>query len=409
MKRQSVFIIVLLLAAGLAACDTAPDTPAPTARPSTPAADLPLGDPARAVGPPTPLPDEIIREADAEYLLMTNIFERAAPSVVNIEIVIESPGFREVGRGSGFVYDRNGRIITNAHVIDGADEIYVTFNDGFVTDADIIGQDNYSDIAVIRVDVPPQRLLPLELADSDDVRVGERAIAIGNPWGLHSSMTSGIISAVGRQINSAELIDVSSMPGFQNPRIIQVDADINPGNSGGPLLNSRGEVIGVNTAIRSESGAFQGVGFSVPSNTVSRVVPELIANGEVNYAWIGISTFQSQFGVASLADSLDLPVDSGVLVTHVMPESPAAEADVRGGKSVITVRDIPICAGGDIIVAVDGTYVQNMDELVYYLLINTIPGDVVELLVVREDGTFEIPVTLGERPASGTLDPTCGD
>ena len=201
---------------------------------------------------------------------------------------------------------------------------------------------------------------------------------------------------------SAVLIDSAAIGGFQNPSIIQVDADINPGNSGGPLLNSAGELIGVNTAIRTESGVFEGVGFAVPSNTVRRVVPELIENRRVDYAWIGISTVPADggFTVAGLAEPLNLPVTAGVLVTQVTPNSPAANAGLRGGSQVVEVRGERICAGGDIIVAVNGEYISTMDELVSYLVVNSRPGDTLNLLIVRGDDTFEVPLTLQRRPSN---------
>lgn len=411
MPKWSLTLVLLVMLA-LAACQ-GNTPPPPNAQASTPIADLPVNAAAeRERALPSPVPDELIAEADAEHVLLTNIYERSAPSVVNIEVVVPVTGavnLRDLGRGSGFIYDRNGHIVTNAHVINMAREIRVTFDDGFVTSAELVGQDNYSDLAVIKVDVPVNRLQPLELADSDALRVGQRAIAIGNPFGLSSSMTVGIISGLGRQLSSAALIDSSAIPGFQNPRIIQVDAEINPGNSGGPLLDSWGRVIGVNTAIRSESGVFQGVGFSVPSNTVRRVVPELIDRGRVDYSWIGITTSPSDYSVASMAEALRLPVNAGVLVTGVTPNSPADKAGLRGGDRLRPVREIEVCSGGDIIVAVDGNYVRNMDEMVAYLITRTYPGDTVTLLVIRDGETFDVPVTLETRPTSGDIVPLgCG-
>ena len=407
-------ILLILFALVVTACDalSGENPPPPQAIASTPVVDLPVS----SSNPierqlPTPVSDDVIAEADAEYLLLTNIYERSAPAVVNIEVIIGSQsGFIDFARGSGFVYDLNGHIITNTHVVNDADEILVTFENGYVTEAELVGVDVYSDIAVIKVDVPVTRLSPLLLADSDEVRVGERAIAIGNPFGLSSSMTVGIVSGLGRQLSSAELIDSSVIPGFQNPQIIQVDTDINPGNSGGPLLNSQGAVIGVNTAIRTESGVFQGVGFAVPANTVNRVVPELIDKGSVDYSWVGITTVPTDEGLsmASLAEPLELPVNAGVLVTGVMGDSPASEAGLLGGDQIRLVRGRDVCAGGDIIIAVDGEYINDMDELVAYLVVNTVPGDTVSMLIVRDSETFEVPVTLQSRPTSGTT-PGCGD
>jgi S1-C subfamily serine protease len=409
----------MILALLLAACGSNGGQPATVLQErtvSTPVEALPVSISRQVMRElPTAVPEEIVIEADTVHLLLSNIYERSSPSVVNIEVVVAIGGQRsllDLGRGSGFIYDRNGHIVTSAHIVNMADEIRVTFEDGYVTEAELIGTDIFSDLAVLSVDVPTTRLLPLELADSDLVRVGQRAIAIGNPFGLSSSMTVGIISGVGRQLRSAELIDGTVIPGFQNPRIIQVDTDINPGNSGGPLLNSYGQVIGVNTAIRTESGVFEGVGFAVPSNTVRRVIPELIDQGRVEYSWIGISTVASDdgLGVAALAEPLGLPVTAGVLVTGVSRNSPAEEAGLRGGTAWRTVRDREVCAGGDIIIAVDEVFIANMDELVAYLVVNTMPGDTIDLLVVRDDETFEVPLTLRARPTFGEdIRPPCGD
>jgi 2-alkenal reductase len=410
-------LVVISFTFMLAACQSENAAPPSTLMLSTPIRDLPISDQtARQDNAlPTPVSDALIAEADAEYLLLTNIYERVTPSIVNIEVVVNvagQRGFVDVGRGSGFIYDRNGHIITNAHVVNNADEIRVTFNDGYVTEAELVGQDVFSDLAVIKVETSSDRLLPLSLADSDGVRVGERAIAIGNPFGLSSSMTVGIVSGLGRQLASAELIDSTIIPGFQNPSIIQVDTDVNPGNSGGPLLNSHGDVIGVNTAIRTDSGIFEGVAFAVPANTVNRVIPELIADGRVDYSWLGITTVSADdgLGVAALAEPLELPVTAGVLVTGVSGNSPAEKAGLQGGTRVRTIRDRDICVGGDIIIAIDDQFIDNMDELVAYLVINTHPGDTVNLLIVRADETFEVPLTLESRPTSNEdIIPFCGD
>lgn len=387
----------------------------PNALPSTPARDLPVSIALQQPRPtPTAVPAEVLAAADAEYLMLTNIYERLAPSVVNIEVVLETPHdaiMSSEASGSGFIYDDSGHIITNAHVVDGVRSILVTFSDGYVAEAELVGKDLYSDLAVVRVNVPAMRLLPVTFGDSDALRVGQRAIAIGNPFGLASSMTTGIISALGRQLPSAEMTSGSGL-GFQNPSIIQVDAPINPGNSGGPLLNSAGEVIGVNTAIRTETGVFEGVGFAVPANTVLRVVPDLLDDGVVAYSWMGITSQGSDdgFGVAALAEPLELPVMAGVLISDVQPNSPAANAGLRGGGREVVVRDRPICVGGDIIVAVNDTPIASMDALVAYMVVSTRPGDTVTLRVVRGADTFELPMTLESRPVN--LEPmaeTCGD
>jgi len=253
---------------------------------------------------------------------------------------------------------------------------------------------------VIRVRTDEARLLPVTFGDSDRLYVGQRVIAIGNPFGLESSLTYGVISALGRTLPSAQLLDPAQEP-FNNPSIIQIDAEINPGNSGGPLLDSYGTVIGVNTAIRTETGQFQGVGFAVPASTVQRVVPELIEKGRVEYSWLGISSLavEGGFGLAGLAEPLGLPVTSGVLLQTVTPDSPADRAGLRGGTNNGTVvRGREIYVGGDIIVAINGLFVDSMDELVGYLVVNTRPGDEVTLTVIRDGETLEVPVQLGARP-----------
>lgn len=410
MKLTFRLFLALISFALLAACQA--QTPPPQATASTPLADLPMNA-AFQSAQPSAVPQALIDAADAEYLLLTNIYERVAPSVVNIEVVLNnsSSSFGDVARGSGFVYDLEGHIITNAHVANDTRRVSVTFSDGYIKDARVVGVDLFSDIAVLQVEVDPARLHPVTIVSEDTIKVGERAIAIGNPFGLASSMTVGIVSGLGRQLPSAELISNDITPGFQNPSIIQVDTDINPGNSGGPLLNSHGEVIGINTAIRTDSGIFEGVGFAVPASTLRRVVPELIAHGQMDYGWLGITSPSAEdgLGVAALAEPLGLPVKAGVMVDTIFPDSPASKAGLQGGNRSQTVRDHTICAGGDIIVAVNGVYVATMDELVSYLLINTHPGDTIQVLIVRGTETFEVPVTLEPRPTSGDkLPQPCG-
>ena len=405
---KRLIVIITLIATLIIACTTE-TTPPPTGVVTTPVQDLLINDDTGTSNAiPTAVPQSVIDEADAEYLLLSNIYERVKPSVVSIETeraLDSSADANNLTRGSGFIYDTDGHIITNAHVVSQARTIRVTFHDGYVVSAQLVGFDNFSDLAVLKVDVDMERLRPLLLGDSDTVRVGQRAIAIGNPFGLSSSMSVGIISGLGRSLRSAELIDATSIPGFENPDIIQTDTPINPGNSGGPLLNSQGKVVGVNTAIRTENGVFQGVGFAVPIRTVKRVVPELIDNGVVDYAWIGISVMPEEngFSVVSLAEALELPVDSGVLIRGITENSPADKAGLRGGDTFQDVRGALVCTGGDIVIAIDGNYIKNMDELVSYLILETQPDDTITLLVVRGRDTFEIPVTLQSRPSGDTV------
>ncbi|MBN1202133.1 MAG: trypsin-like peptidase domain-containing protein [Anaerolineae bacterium] len=350
----------------------------------------------------TPIPDEVIIEADAEYTLLTNIYERVNPSVVNIEVVSGAYSNIDIfdSSGSGFVLDTQGHIATNAHVVRDAEEIMVTFYDGYVASAEIIGIDDYSDLAVIRINPSGAPLSPVTLGDSNGLVVGQRVVAIGNPFGLEGSMTVGIVSALGRSLPSAQLLD-PAYAGYSNPSIIQVDAAVNPGNSGGPLLNSYGEVIGINTAIRTENGGFQGVAFAVPVNTMKRVIPQLIEKGEAEYPWLGITSISASdqgLSMAVLAEELDLPVRNGVLISDVIRDSPAARAGLQGGTVLQRVRGIDIPVDGDIVVAINGNMVRDIDDLVAYLVENTSPDDTVVLTILRDGQTLDLDVELGVRP-----------
>jgi 2-alkenal reductase len=242
-------------------------------------------------------------------------------------------------------------------------------------------------------------LAPVELGDSNTLLVGQRVVAIGNPFGLEGSMTVGIVSALGRSLPSATLLDPSYQQ-YSNPSIIQVDASVNPGNSGGPLLDSYGRVIGINTAIRTDNGVFQGIAFAVPVNTMKRVIPQLIATGEAQYSWLGISSPPNENGisVAALADDLGFPVRYGILISDVEPDSPAARAGLRGGTEVVRVRGAEVPTNSDIIVAINGLMIRDIDDLVAYLVENTSPGDRVVLTIVRDGQTLDLDVTLGVRP-----------
>ena len=346
---------------------------------------------------PTALPDEIIDAADAEYLLLTNIYERASPSVVHIEATI----YGETRRGSGFVYDRRGHILTNAHLVKDADAIEVTLGKTYPLEAALLGLDSFSDLAVLKVQAAAERLSPLRIGESATVKVGQRVISIGNPFGLKTAMTAGIVSGLGRTLPSAAMIDASLGSGFDNPAIIQIDAAIHPGNSGGPLLDSKGLVIGVATAMRSDSGQFQGIGFAVPADTMRRVIPDLITEGRVEYAWLGISVMPEDggYGVAGLSEALDLPVERGVLLRGVTEVSPAHRAGLRGGDRLVDVRGKSVCAGGDLIVAINDTYFDNLDGLITYLVQNARPGDEVEVVAIRDRQAIEVTLELEARPA----------
>jgi S1-C subfamily serine protease len=350
---------------------------------------------------PTPIAPEFVTEADAENLMLINIYQRVNPSVVNIEIVSRVHAASDViySSGSGFVLDLNGHIGTNAHVVRDAEEILVTFYDGYVSSADLVGYDDYSDLAVIRVDPSHTPLVPVLMGDSNQLQVGQRVITIGNPFGLDGSMTVGIVSALGRTLPSAQLLDPTYLQ-YSNPSIIQIDASVNPGNSGGPLLDSYGQVVGINTAIRTDTGIFEGIAFAVPINTAKRVMPQIINTGKVEYSWLGISSPDTSGGlsVAALADQLGFPVHNGVLISEVTPDSPAAHAGLRAGTETARVRGADIPTNSDIIVAINQQVVRDIDDLVAYLVENTSPGDTVVLTIVRDGQTLDLDVTLGVRP-----------
>ncbi len=365
------------------------------------------GEPDAAL-PATALPSEVVSAADAEYRLLSNLYERASPSVVNIEAVTRDGDGTEsdVRRGSGFVYDREGHIVTNAHLVSAVESVSVTLQNAYVRPAEVVGLDSFSDLAVLRISADAESLQPLRIGESARVQVGQRVVVIGNPFGLSSSMTTGIVSGLGRTLPSAELLDAGVAPGFDNPSIIQIDATINPGNSGGPLLDSQGLVIGITTAIRTDSGSFQGIGFAVPADTMRRVIPDLIERGRVEYSWMGISVMREDggYGVAGLSESLELPVERGVLLRGVTVGSPAHRAGLLGGSVLVDVRGEEVCAGGDVIVAINDFHFDNLDGLVTYLVQQTKPGDEVELLVVRGRDTLELTLKLESRAAdSGKL------
>ena len=338
------------------------------------------------VATPTPLLNDPLALAYAEEQLFTELYQRVSPSVVYIEITTRG---NQTGGGSGFVWDTAGRIVTNNHVVESASRIEVTFADGTTAKAELVGADADNDLAVIKVAVPASRLHPAELGDSDALRVGQRAIAIGNPFGFEQTMTTGIVSGLGRVVRQES--------GFSLPQLIQTDAAINPGNSGGPLLDSHGRVIGVTTLIFSNSGTNAGVGFAVPVSIVKRVVPSLIATGRYTDPWLGI---QGTSITSLLAETLDLPVEQGVLVQTVVQGGPAAKAGLRGGAQQVMVEGTPMTTGGDIIVAIDGVEVQDMDNLIVYLADRSV-GQKVTLTVLRNGRQQRIEVTLVERPATG--------
>ena len=332
----------------------------------------------------------IVKASNTE-LSLTDLFQRVEESVVQITDSSETDVF-ESRLGSGFVYDDNGHIITNHHVVSGGgNRLDVTFPDGTVYRASLIGSDPSADIAVLYVEeVSKEKLLPLSLADSSKVRVGERVAAIGNPFGLSGSLSTGIVSGVGRQIPAQQ------EEGFTIPDVIQTDAPINPGNSGGPLLNMRGEVIGINSAIYSTTGQFAGVGFAIPSNTIAQVVPSLITTGSYQHPWLGVAGRDMTPGIA---DRLGLDEPRGFLVMDVVAGSPAEKAGILKGNEDTVIDGIPIKLGGDVIIAVDNNTVRKIDDLLAYVEMEKSVGDDLELTILRQGETMEVIATLAARPS----------
>ncbi len=318
---------------------------------------------------------------------LIEIFEKDESGVVKVNVQRSETADVANGVGSGFVFDKKGHIITNAHVINDAKKIIITFLDGRSYNAEIIGIDEFTDIAVIKVNADLTLLYPLALGDSSNLKVGETIAAIGNPFGLSGSMTSGIVSQLGRLLPSGA--------GYSIPDIIQTDAAINPGNSGGPLLNMRGEVVGINTAIQSTTGEFTGVGFAIPSQTIAKIVPTLIERGEYDHPWIGISGRDID---PDLAKVLGLKDTVGFLIVTVVENSPASKAGLIGSDKIIEVEGANYTIGGDIIVSVDGIEVRKIDDILVYLQRAKSVGDEMVLEILRDNRTTDITVILQERP-----------
>ncbi len=323
-------------------------------------------------------------------LSLIDIFEQSEAGVVrvNVQKAIQASGTSSVG--SGFVFDSNGHIITNAHVISDAQKIVITFLDGRSYNAELIGKDQFTDIAVIKVDVDESLLQPLLLGDSSQLKVGEQIAAIGNPFGLSGSMTAGIVSQLGRLLPAQN-------SGFSIPDVIQTDAAINPGNSGGPLLNMRGEVIGINTAIQSVTGEFTGVGFAIPSRTVSKIVPTLIEHGEYDHPWLGISGRNID---PDLARILKLEDARGFLIVTVVEDSPAFKAGLHGSSETKEIDGVSYPAGGDIILSVDGKEVRQIDDILLHLQREKSVGDEIVLEILRDGRITNFILILEERPNS---------
>lgn len=363
----------------------------------------------------TPRPQIIVEPPaegiDYESAVLRNIYDQNNASVVNITVWMDHPPVSDTSlfpmptpesgsnrlmplvNGSGFVWDAEGHIVTNFHVVEEGQQFQVTFHDGATAIGEVVGRDENSDLAVIKIDPEGYDLTPVRPGNMDEVYVGMRVAAIGNPFGLQGTLTSGIVSALGRAIPS---------PGSGNyniPDSIQTDAAINPGNSGGPLFNERGEVIGVNAQIRSEVRANSGVGFAIPIAIVERVVPGLIAEGRYRHSYMGISgvTFSPL-----CSDEQGIDKDRrGFLIAAVLRNTPAERAGLRGASRPIQTSFAGVCpggTGGDFVVAVDGRPLSNFDEMLTYLARYTSPGDTITLRVERGAQTLDVPLTLAPRP-----------
>jgi S1-C subfamily serine protease len=379
-----VVLVTSVLACSLPAVSALAPTPTPTI-PPTPTAAPPQATPVSAAEPANAL------EAQVE-----TVYDEAGPAVVHITSrvitydVFMQPVPQE-GTGSGFVYDTEGHIVTNYHVVADAESVSVALAAGGVYTATIVGTDSSNDLAVLRIEAEDLSD-PVPLGDSDQLRVGQFVVAIGNPFGLDRTLTVGVISALSRVIESPDSRFIGEA--------IQTDAAINPGNSGGPLLDLEGRVIGVNAQIISPSQASAGIGFAIPVNTVRRVASQLIAQGHYPHPWLGVSVlpFEAEGAQILREAGMDVPVDEGLLVAEVVSGSPADKGGIRAGDRVVSIGNTRIPVGGDIITAINGTPVANFQELTVYLESETQVGDEVEVTLIREGREMKVKATLAERP-----------
>ena len=371
-----LLLIVTSLACGSFASGKQPTLPAPSA----PAITVP-------VEAPTSL---LLPEVATEDQVLVDLYARVNPSVVNITIYASRDGqVIALGQGSGFVYDSAGHIVTNAHVVHGADQIEVTFYDGLTRKAEVVGEDLHSDLAVVKVELP-EGVQPLRLGDMSELAVGQTVVAIGNPFGLSGTLTRGIISALGRTIPALTI--------FSIPQAIQTDAAINPGNSGGPLLNLNGEVIGVNAQIETNgtSNSNIGVGFAIPVSIIQRVAPALVKDGEYVWAWLGVRGGDLS---PTLVQAMSLPVEQGAYLVEVIAGGPSSKAGLRGASDTAIVEGRSVDTGGDVVTAIDGQPIKTFDDMLIYVALNTSPGQPVVLTILRDGEYQDVTVTLEPRPA----------
>jgi serine protease Do len=421
MKKQTVSLSILVVFGiiALTACGSV-----------SPSASIPNANSAPALPAPTqvapaPVQGSVSSGASGDLLAayqgtLENLYTRVSPSVVNIRVVqkvdasnsitSQFPGFPffnlpqgqdqqpqqqyQSALGSGFVWDQNGDIVTNNHVVSGADKIEVTFSDGTIVPATLVGADPDSDLAVVKVNVPADELHPVQMGDSNAVKVGQLAIAIGNPFGLEGTMTTGIISAVGRSLPA----DETSAQSYTIPDVIQTDAPINPGNSGGVLMDTQGQVLGVTSAIESPVRANAGVGFAIPSAIVNNVVPALIKDGKYVHSWVGISgtTLVPQIATAMKLDA----GQRGALVEEILPNSPAEKAGLKASSQQVTIEGQTANVGGDVITAIDNQPITGMDDLIAYLASSTKVDQKVTLTILRDGKQQTVDVTLAARPSA---------
>ena len=319
------------------------------------------------------------------------VYEKVAEGVVNVtstamQLDFFFNAFPTQGSGSGSVIDTKGHILTNHHVVADAEKLEVTLGDGSKWPAKLVGSDPDNDLAVIKIDAPREKLKVISMGDSKNLKIGQKVLAIGNPFGLQRTLTTGVISSLGRTIRSAA--------GTLIEDVIQTDAAINPGNSGGPLLNSDGEIIGINSAIISPSGGNVGIGFAIPVNTAKRVVPDLLVKGYVSYPWIG-ATIQSL--IPEIAKYRKLKIERGAMIAEVVKGGPADKAGLKGGNQRVQVGNMIVLVGGDVVVKADQHDVKTNDELIHYIREKK-PGDIILLKIYRDGNFVDMRVTLGERP-----------
>lgn len=347
---------------------------------------------------PTTLPPQesetiLVPEFAALEGSLEALYEKYSPGVVSLQYASVDGS----GQGTGFVIDKEGHIVTNYHVASDIEQLEVHFSSGLKVYGDVIGTDLDSDLAVIKVDVDPDELVPLPLGDSDQVRVGQMVVAIGNPYGLSGTMTVGVVSARGRVLDSMRQTSTGSY--YSSGDTIQTDALINPGNSGGPLLNLNGEVIGVNRAIQTAGLSVTGdaintgIGFAISSNIVRKVVPSLIEKGSYEYPYLGMTSYTSMS--LAMIEVLDLPQSTGAYVSSVVKGGPADQAGIRGGTSPSSVQGL--YKGGDLIIAVDGQPIKDFSELLSYMVVNKNPGETITFTVIRNGETLDVDVVLGFR------------